>query len=179
MIVSRFILTVLLLAFVATPLLAQTDDPFLRRFADGGEVEPTALARFMFGLASSLENGKRSVQLLLDDRDRDGYRRYADALKQFHQAAERLADRPESSAARFRALAAGHEACWRLDRQISLAEAYGVSGSELRSVISSGTACNKFRRVAFDRSHQVSISIRVLGRKPRVGSAVNSMTIAI
>jgi hypothetical protein len=158
-----FVLLALTLAVGGS--LAQTDDPFLKRFSSQPNVDRPEFARFLHGLASSLANGRQSVQLLqLSAEPRPGrggdssglkrmqrsFQDYSTMLDQMRISSQQLLDEPVSTTRLYLLLNAGHRVCSLLDRQIRMAEAYGASSADLRSVISSNSSCAKFRRVAFD-----------------------------
>lgn len=157
---------------------AQTADPFLKSFSAQNRVDRPALARFLLGLSSSLSNGSQGVELLqivAEPRsgrggDRQGlarmqraYQQYASTLDRMQRAAQQFLDEPGSTQRLYLMLNAGHQACSLLDRQLRMAEAYGASSAELRSVITSGSACSKFRRVAFDERIVRSVSAELVG----------------
>jgi len=158
-------LVLLTLTLATGGSLAQTDDPFLKRFSSQPNVDRPEFARFLHGLASSLANGRQSVQLLqlaAEPRpgrggDSSGLKRmqrsfqdYSTLLDQMRRSSQQLLDEPASTLRIYVMLNSGHRVCSSLDRQIRMAEAYGASSADLRAVISSNSSCAKFRVVAFD-----------------------------
>jgi hypothetical protein len=159
----------LMLALQAVPFVRAEegdDEAFLESLRTSKEVDRRALARFLFGVASTLDSGRGSVRMLQEaltmrdpyeayrsqeprDSLRGAHENYIVAVRRMKTGVGDLLDRPESPLRLFRVLGAGHRACWMLDAQITLGETYGATGAELRAVLSSSGACDKFRSVAF------------------------------
>lgn len=147
-----------------TPPRSADDEAFVRALEQAAPGEPVAtrrLAKLLFGVAATLDGGRSSVGLLRESlnlreatresvmRNADArFARYAGAVDRFKVSVSSLLDRPESMASLFRALATGHEACWRLEGFTRFAETYGAGGADLMTVLSSTQSCSRFRRAA-------------------------------
>lgn len=162
----------LLLAVPATAQVSEAPSPveseeeafvqILEAAPPDAEVDRKRLSRLFFGVAATLEGGKTAVRLLqsapsarlLSTEAARGlsaarFQAYAEAVERFRGEAARLLDAPDSGAALYRVMVAGHRACWRLDEYTRLMQQYGVRGPDLTSVLSSTEACARFRRAAF------------------------------
>lgn len=128
-------------------------------------VDRKRLSRLFFSIAATLEGGRSAVRLLqsvpnarlLSTESARGltaarYGAYGEAVERFRSAAARLLDSPEEGAPLYRALAAGHRACWRLDEYTRLMQDYGARAPDMISILSSTEACAQFRRAAFQDS---------------------------
>ena len=154
---------------------AMDDDQFLAHleateFRDDDprtQLDQRRLAKLLFSLGATLGGGKANVRMLqgamqlretqaASTRDMTAARftEYDASVERFRSAASALLDRPESLRQLQRALDDGHEVCWRLDAYTRLMETYGVSASDLLSILASREACVEFRRAAFSSQVQ-------------------------
>jgi len=152
-------------AFAQEQAQPSGDERFIQSLADRYNTQPVdsaRLARLFFSVASTLDGGKSTVQFLrsrLAARDlarqaltgtiEEMYTVYEAQVGAFRASSERLLDDPTSRQKLFRVLMDGHRSCWELDRYTGMLETYGVSATDLMSVLSSTEACDRFRRAAF------------------------------
>jgi hypothetical protein len=146
------------------PARAMTDDEFIESLgdeADSAPVDRKRLARIFFSLASTLDGGKSTVQLLhgnvvVPDPSRQAvqsllrrrYEGYTRSLARFKSSVTKLLDEPNSLLLFYRALADGQRTCWEFDLHNRLIETYG-STADMRSILSSREACGRLRMAAF------------------------------
>jgi hypothetical protein len=146
------------------PTRTMTDDEFIESLGDDANTAPVdrkRLARIFFSLASTLDGGKSSVQLLhgnvvVPDPSRQAvqsllrtrYEGYTRSLARFKASVTKLLDEPNSLLLFYRALADGQRACWQFDLHNRLIETYGSTGDML-SILSSREACGRLRTAAF------------------------------
>ncbi len=161
----RIVGTAVCLAVLASPSLAQSDDPFLRSLGRDQPVDRPGLARFMVRTTGTLDGAREAVEylrLVAEDvvpgeqfkakaaaEMRARYGAYLAALGDFRTASRDLLQDPASNQRLFRALLAGQHACWRLESHINLAESYGARAGQVRGVLESGSVCAKFAHVTF------------------------------
>lgn len=166
-----FAVLALVTVFAAAPVAAQeppvqSDEGFIQSLGDRYSTQPVdrqRLGRLFFGVASTLDGGKSTVEFLrsrLASRDlqreelggaiREMYDAYASQVARFRVSAERLLDDTGSRQKLFRVMMDGHQSCWQLDRYTGMVETYGASPTDLMSVLSSTEACERFRRAAFE-----------------------------
>ena len=168
---AKFPIRVLILALVlgfapATPVPARamTDDEFIESLGDEANTAPVdrkRLARILFSLASTLDGGKSSVQLLhsnvvVPDPSRQAvrsllrtrYEGYTRSLARFKASVTKLLDEPNSLLLFYRTLTDGQRACWQFDLHNRLIETYG-STADMLSILSSREACGRLRTAAF------------------------------
>ncbi|HKQ63095.1 MAG TPA: hypothetical protein VJS92_17535 [Candidatus Polarisedimenticolaceae bacterium] len=164
----RWIAPTMLILAVA-PVFAQAPPPqsdealidSLRR-ATPEAIDLRRVAKLFYGVAATLDSGKGSVrQLRGRARVPEGaldsalglidaqYEAYSRGVDQFKDSVSRLLDEPDSRALLLRALLSGQRACWQLDQESRLLEAYGLAAGEQRSIQTSSEACGRFRTAAF------------------------------
>jgi hypothetical protein len=155
-----------------------SDAEFVNALAVADSEEPVPrrrLAKLFFSVASTLDGGKTSVAFLqsrlsIRDPSRDSvrgvvsarYDAYAASVERFKGNVSDLLDKPDSPLLLYRVLTAGHRACWGLDTYIRLVETYGVTSSDLMSVLSSREGCARFRVAAFQPSVEAIVTEALL-----------------
>ena len=155
--------------------------------ADTDGVDARRLARFLFGVAATLDSGRSSVRLLqnaivLRDPTQESVRGtirsacagYESAVGRLGEAVAGLLDAPESPARLNRTLVDGHEACWRLDAYARLTETYGARANDLVSILASSESCGRFRRAAFSPGVRGLVA-RALDGRDASGAEIESL----
>jgi hypothetical protein len=160
------LMVLVIITAAAPPVMAVSSDDarFIASLAgtEGGRpVDRERLARLFFGVASTLDSSKNSVQrlqALLPSRDEPNgsttdyaanqYEDYVRLVKQFQQSVNDLLDDPDSGLRLYRVLMDGQRTCWELYMYYNLVDTYGVSGADMLTALTSPEVCETFRAVA-------------------------------